>query len=339
MRSKALHPARHSDIQSTLAKSEGLDTVRSILNTLTIDDIPPLLHQMTDEHFHISGKMVRARLALAVGEAYGVQRGHMAPWGAAVELVHNATLVHDDIQDEDTTRRGQPTAWVRHGPAQAINLGDYFLMMVNHVIDQVVSEEAVKWYLSRALTRRASATVAGQVRDLQLGPDSDWTWEAYRKAVEGKTGHLIALPVEGSLLMARFAPEQARSVADLFLTVGVLYQYQDDVLDVFGDKQRGQVACDLYEGKVSALVVADSLLHPNEEPALRELLRTPRHQTCEHEVARVIKRFHEGGALDMVLDQMRELRDAFWANDWGELENVAQDLVDATVKPIQAVWS
>ena len=318
--------------------SDGLAKVRELLVTLGDPNRSPFLQQMTEEHFQVSGKMVRARLALTVAEVYGVPRARCAPWAAAVEMIHNATLVHDDIQDQDRIRRGVPTAWARHGVAQAINLGDQMLMLPTEAIDQIVGDEATKWRLARCASWRSRATVAGQVEDLALGPDSEWTWRAYRRAVEGKTGHLLALPVEGSLILARYTPEEAQAVADLFLTVGMLYQLQDDVLDIFGDKQREQTASDLYEGKVSALVIADSLLHPHCATDLRRLLATPRDQIQRDDVNRTIERFRHDGALDVVLEEMRTLRDRFLANEWGQLTSLAHELVHLTLRPIQGVW-
>ena len=317
---------------------QGLDKVSDLLVTLGATERGPLLKRMTKEHFASPGKMVRARLAFAVAEVYGVSRSRCVPWAAAVELLHNATLVHDDIQDEDRVRRGAPTTWARHGVAQAINLGDQLLMLPTQAIEQLMGDEAMKWRLARCVSRRARATVAGQVEDLALGPDSEWTWAAYRRAVEGKTGHLLSLPVEGSLILARYTPDEAQAVADLFLTVGMLYQLQDDVLDIFGDKQREQTASDLYEGKVSALVIADSLLHPEHTDSLRRLLSTPRALIRRADVDETVNRFRDHGALDVVLGEMRNLRDQFLGNEWGQLTTLAQELITVTLRPIQGVW-
>ena len=128
--------------------------------------------------------------------------------------------------------------------------------------------------------------------DLSLSPSLNGLGMPTR-VVTGKTGHLPALPVEGALILAGFSPDEAQHVADLFLDV-CLYQLQDDVLDIFGDKQRDVSACDLYEGKVSALVIADSILHPEHIPEMKQLLCTPREDTDRLMVDKTVTRFKEG---------------------------------------------
>jgi geranylgeranyl diphosphate synthase type I len=321
-----------------LHSSEELYRVSRLITQLTVQPDAALLQEMCVEHFAGGGKMIRSRLAMAVGECFGLSRAWVAPWAAAVELVHNATLVHDDIQDGDQTRRGRPTTWVTHGVGQAINLGDQMLMLPTQAIDQMDCAGDSKWLLAKVLSTRACATVKGQVADLAFTPETGWNWESYIQMVRGKTGQLLALPVEGSLLLAGYAPEEARRAADIFLSVGVMYQLQDDVLDIFGDKQREHSACDLYEGKVSALVLADGLLHPGRKEELVRLLQTPRKETPRDGVERTVERFRDGGALQLVLHRMREIRDTFLAQEWGPMETVASELLQATLRPIAGVW-
>ena len=85
-----------------------------------LDRLGPIVRQ----HLETGGKRLRARLALAATEALGHQRADAISWAAACELLHNATLIHDDVQDGDRVRRGEPTVWVRHGIPQAINAGE-----------------------------------------------------------------------------------------------------------------------------------------------------------------------------------------------------------------------
>jgi geranylgeranyl pyrophosphate synthase len=85
--------------------------------------------RMVHEHLGAGGKRLRARLAIAACQALGGRAEDAVDWAAAVELLHNASLVHDDIQDGDRTRRGKPALWARYGSAQAINTGDLLLML------------------------------------------------------------------------------------------------------------------------------------------------------------------------------------------------------------------
>ena len=96
---------------------------------------------MTEEHFQVSGKMVRARLALTVAEVYGVPRARCTLGRSRGDDSQRDTCSRRH-QDQDRIRRGVPTAWARHGVAQAINLGDQMLMLPTEAIDQIVGDEA-----------------------------------------------------------------------------------------------------------------------------------------------------------------------------------------------------
>ena len=82
-----------------------------------------LLRRMANYHMQSEGKRLRAILPLLVAEALGVDPGRVVPFAAACEMLHNASLVHDDLQDGDSIRRGQPAVWRKFGTPQAINLG------------------------------------------------------------------------------------------------------------------------------------------------------------------------------------------------------------------------
>ena len=313
-----------------LPTTTGVDRVRHVIASVTEKPDVALLQQMCQEHFYEPGKMVRARLALAVGEAYDLDRDWLAPWGAAVELVHNATLVNDDIQDGDEVRRGQATTWVVHGENQAINLGDHLLMAATQAIDFVDCSPERKWYLSRCLSRRSCATVGGQVLDLSLSPDSEWSWDAYLRVVTGKTGHLLALPVEGALILAGFSPDEAQHVADLSMYALTSYRM---MYWIFLEINSGMFRRDLIKESICARHCRQhpsSRTHPRNETVA---MHSPRgHRPADGR--RMVTRFKEEGALDAVLERMHSLRNSFLSQQWGQMNTVAQDLMRAIQNPL-----
>ena len=141
------------------------------------------------------------RLVLSVAEALGVNRD-AATQAANAEMLHNATLVHDDLQDGDTMRRGHATTWVRHGAPQAINTGDLMLMLPFVGVQHVDVEDGVRWQLSRCIAERAAETVRGQSLEMDLLHGNHLDWASFSCAVRGKTGQLLALPVEGTALIS-----------------------------------------------------------------------------------------------------------------------------------------
>ena len=286
-----------------LGSTEGLAPVEALMVQLSGD--ADAAGSMVREHLATGGKRIRARLALSALEVLGVERELGIGWAAACELLHNATLVHDDLQDGDRTRRGHPTVWARHGEAQAVNVGDLLLMLPFLALEYAETTAEVRWLLARALAEHAAAVARGQVEELQLAGAKELGWEGYRRAVAGKTSALFELPVEGAAMLAGRAAGDAHDLAEAFCHLGVLFQLQDDVLDLYGDKGREQPGSDLREGKISALVVEHVGLHPKETAWLRRLLAAPRDATPEEEVEAAIRRFREWGALSAVLGRIQ----------------------------------
>lgn len=283
-----------------LESRAGLDEVEATLLHLALGIRVDPAGSMVREHLASGGKRMRARLALAATEALGLERREAVAWAAACEMVHNATLVHDDIEDGDRVRRDRPTMWAKHGVGPAINAGDLMLMLPFVALQQVDRDDATRWQLASAIARHAERTARSQALELDLLRDRRLDPESWTEAAEGKSGPLLALPVEGAAILAGLAPRTAKRLGQAFCRIGTLYQLHDDVLDCFGDKGRGGVGNDLREGKVSALVVEHLRLHPEDTGSLVALLETPREATSEAEVHRTIARFRDGGALAAV---------------------------------------
>jgi geranylgeranyl diphosphate synthase, type I len=291
---------------------------------------------MALEQLATGGRRFRARLALLACDALGVGERNAVQWAAAVELLHNATLIHDDIQDQDTTRRGCPTLWVKHGCAQAINAGDFMLMLPHLVVEDMASP--VRAELGFAVARAATRTVRGQAGEMGLRPSGRFDWDSYLTAAEGKTGALLALPMYGALRLAGRSAAQAERIAELYVQLGVLFQLQDDLVDLFGDKGRGEVGCDVYEGKVSALVVAQLERSPRSRSLLLEILDRPRAETTQEDVQLLTALFERSGARDAVLSRISGLRSRILDSDAlanePQLWKVTDQLVSLTLAPV-----
>lgn len=317
---------------TTLFSVQGMESVERALAELAVGDVVERCALMVQEHMASGGKRVRARLALTAAELLGVDKESAVAWAVCVEMLHNATLVHDDLQDGDMLRRGVPTTWVRHGMPQAINTGDLMLMLPFVGIDEIETDDAIRWRLSRAVARRASEAVRGQSLEMDLLDGLHRDWPTFLRAVHGKTGQLLALPVEGAALLAGFSAEEAEKLGDEFIALGEIFQLQDDTRDLYAEKGRGQRGCDLREGKVSALVVAHLELNPQDGDWLLGVLRTPRDRTSEGDIELAIRAFQDGGALASVLARIErlnlELMDSPQLLRLPAIRTVALDLAD-----------
>ncbi|MFN7142573.1 MAG: polyprenyl synthetase family protein [Myxococcota bacterium] len=320
-----------------------LSAVEDLMGRLAVGTRLERSGHMVQEHLATGGKRLRARLALAAAEALGGTRAPAVAWAAACELVHNATLIHDDLQDGDRVRRGHPTTWVRHGAAQAVNAGDLLLMLPFLALETVPVGPDTRWALARAVARRAEATVRGQSLELDLLGGRRTDAETWLRATEGKTGALLALPVEGAALLGGLSSDTAARIAAEFVNIGVLFQIADDLLDLYGDKGRGERGSDLREGKVSALVVQHLRLHPDDGPWLLALLEAPRELTPDIDVAFAIDRFRTRGALAATLQWFETLAAGVAAAPLlraiPDLHSVAAELVEqirGTLPPVRA---
>ncbi len=295
--------------------------------------------RMAQEHLGTGGKRLRARLALAACEALGGRAEDAVDWAAAVELLHNASLIHDDIQDGDRTRRGQPALWAKYGAAQAINTGDLLLMLPFRALGRYPVEAQAS--LTQILAEYAESTVRGQIRELQLTASPSRGWSDYFEAVAGKTGTLFALPVRGAAELAGLMPTDASGVASVLSSIGVLYQLQDDLLDLYDVKGRADRGSDVYEGRLTAVVLTHLDLYPDDGPELFEILAKPRRETSHEEVARLLARFIEGGAAAQLLARIELLANELLASEALDyspgIHEVARQLVGRVLAPLDVV--
>jgi geranylgeranyl diphosphate synthase type I len=234
-------------------------------------------------------------------------------------------------------RRSVPTLWAQYGVAQAINAGDLLMMLPWLAIAEIAPP--ARGELACALAAHATRTVRGQAAELDMLPSGQLDWTSYLRAVEGKTGALIGLPVHGAALLSGRSAREAELLSSAFVPLGVLFQLQDDVLDLYGDKGRREIGCDLYEGKVSALVVAHLRREPADASWLLPLLRATREATDHTSVAHAIERFRESGALDAVLAHIEQLAERVARSalliQTPALHAVAVNLAGVATAPIQ----
>lgn len=293
-----------------------LAQVEALIHRLCTAGHHPQLGALVWSHVASGGKRLRARLALFALQALGGTLADGIAWGACCELLHNASLIHDDIQDGDRLRRGRPALWADHGIAQALNAGDLSIALSYLAIEHVPVSDGLRWRLTHALSVAARRVVEGQAAEGALLAGDPHTWATYAACVEGKTSALFALPLQGAALIAGYTPEAATELADAFRPLGLLFQIQDDILDLFGNNGREARGSDLAQsGKVTALVVEHLGLHPHDRPWLLDILTAAREATPRAAIDEAIERFASGGALAAVWARMDALSAAITQSD------------------------
>ncbi|MBI2855341.1 MAG: polyprenyl synthetase family protein [Chloroflexi bacterium] len=205
------------------------------------------------------GKRIRPSLCLLSCEALGGNVEEVLPAAAAVELVHNFSLIHDDIQDGTPERHHRPTVWWVWGPAQAINAGDGMhalarLTLLRQSEKGMGPQKALDavGILDRACLRLCE----GQYLDLTYQERVDITSEAYFQMVEGKTGALMGCAAELGAIMATDDERDIKAMARFGFKLGLAFQVRDDILDLWGREDTGKpLAGDILNKKKSLPVI------------------------------------------------------------------------------------
>ena len=217
------------------------------------------------DHLDAGGQRVRARLALCAGESLGLTKADSGVIGGAVELLHNASLVHDDLQDREMMRRGTPTVWAAYGDEVAICTGDLLLSSAYGAL-AAISDPGLLPELIALVHARTALVIRGQSVELSARGQQIVDLADYEQIVVGKSGALLSLPLEMALLASgkREWMEEARCAAEAF---GISYQIVDDLEDVESD-----AAGDAGPRAVNALLVLRAAGYgPNAEAVARQI--------------------------------------------------------------------
>ncbi len=238
---------------------------------LLLERKPEGLYSMLRYHFgwideagqpspHALGKAVRPTLCLLACEAVGGNWKHALPAAAAIELIHNFSLIHDDIQDGDQQRHHRPTVWSLWGQAQAINAGDAAFALSGIAIEQLQeqgypAEIALRaWHLLNTATLRL---VEGQYLDLAFEKRLDITLDEYLTMIARKTGALIEAAAHIGAFLGTVDEPLIDHVRWYARALGLAFQIGDDILGIWGQAaETGKpVAADLRRRKKSLPVV------------------------------------------------------------------------------------
>jgi geranylgeranyl diphosphate synthase type I len=182
------------------------------------------------------------------------------PAAAAVELVHNFSLVHDDIQDNSDKRRGRPTSWVKFGTPMAINVGDALFVISNQAIIDLKENYPAETVVRAAgiLNNTCLELTRGQFLDMSYEERMDLRVDDYWPMVAGKTAALLSACCHIGSLLGGAGEEKQEAYRSFGQYLGLAFQVQDDILGIWGDEAitGKSVASDLVEGKNSLPVLA-----------------------------------------------------------------------------------
>jgi geranylgeranyl diphosphate synthase type I len=249
-----------------------------------VDTLEPDLRAVAAQHFgwdEGGGKAVRPALALASAAAAGAPPETGVDGAVAVELVHNFSLLHDDIMDRDEERHHRPTAWTVFGEARAILAGDALANLATQVLLQKGTPEAM-----RAATLLADATarmIAGQSEDMSREGRVGVRIEEVVAMHAAKTGALLSCASAIGAVLAGASDDMVARLGAFGMQVGIAFQAVDDQLGIWGRPElTGKPTWnDLRQRKSSLPVVAALDTDCAEAGRLRELLSQPERTEAE----------------------------------------------------------
>jgi len=210
-----------------------------------------LIRKMTLYQLDSGGKRLRSILTLASSKMTEYKGEHNIHLAACVELIHSATLLHDDVIDNSSIRRGKKTSNVIWGNQPSILVGDYFLSRCFEIMVDVGSLEVLK------LLSNVSAEVAqGEVLQLQHKNEVDIAEQVYLNIVTQKTASLFGAAMKVGGCLANKSENEKKALQSYGINLGVVFQISDDILDYNSTKVFGKnVGNDFYEGKITLPII------------------------------------------------------------------------------------
>ena len=255
--------ANLSPLVKTATETKKIATASQYTDTAALinyisDHLPAIEHPLSEaatHHFAKPGKLLRAKMALKASKHLEIEPSAALPWAAAIELLHNASLIHDDICDGDTLRRGRPSVWFKYGRDTALMLGDWLIALSFELAGEAAQRSATP-LLVKILADQMQLTTVGEARGLDIQRTIDW--EGYVDLAADKTAPLLTAPIRGIMAMhhGNSGDDDASMTVDAyFRCLGSAYQIANDILNFQGNDGAEAQASDLRRRAPNAVTL------------------------------------------------------------------------------------
>jgi geranylgeranyl diphosphate synthase, type II len=306
-----------ADIENQLAHYRDL-TYRSLLNSLPNREPRRYLYDLIGRQLSRAGKGLRPALCIATCRAHGGSIEQALPSAVAIELLHNAFLVHDDIEDGSLYRRNHPTLYVEHGIPIALNVGDAMnALSIASLIENIpVLGADLSYRIFHEAHHLVLQSVEGQALELGWTRDNvfDLTEADYLRMVLKKTCWYTCIePCRIGALIGTAGHVDADRFNLFGFYLGAAFQIQDDVLNLVGNQEQygKEILGDIWEGKRTLMLVhALSNCTPDERERMGRVFAVSREQRTEHDVGWVFDLFTRCGSIDFARMCLRQMVNA-----------------------------
>jgi geranylgeranyl diphosphate synthase type II len=310
-------PDQSSEAMEVLFRSYNDLARPAIERYLSANEHRPYLGAFLSDYPRRGGKMMRPSLCLATAEAFGGPIENAVPTAVAIELFHNASLIHDDIEDDSEERRGRPTLHRLHGIPLAMNTGDSLsLLSLSPLKDNVaLLGRQTAFALFEETERTAWELAEGQALDIGWRQFNDMTVDdrAYLNMVLKKTCWLgVIHPCRAGAIVARGRSLSPDSFVVFGLMFGAAFQIQDDILNLMGSAEYGKEENgDLWEGK-RTLIVCHAYRSATSTARARfeKILASPRSAKREADIRWLRGQIDVSGSVEFARDFARALAGA-----------------------------
>lgn len=252
----------------------------------------PILNESAVHLLDAGGKRLRPAFALLAGKFYGYPIDKLLPVAMALELIHMATLVHDDVVDASTTRRGRPTVKAKWGNIVSVATGDYLLARSLELIAKIDHPE-----VSRILAEVSVEMSQGEIQQIRASFDVKQNLKQYYYRIRRKTALLIEASCKLGAIVSGAPKRQAWALGAYGHAIGMAFQIVDDVLDVTAEaSQLGKpVGGDLQQGIMTLPMILALNSSPQKERLAYLLGKVEKSQSEIEEAIRLIK---DSGAIE-----------------------------------------
>jgi len=243
------------------------------------------VQEIVAHHFETPGKCLRSFLVINLAKCFSnLEHSSLLDFASSLELIHEASLIHDDLQDQDFYRRGGLNVWKKFSPSQAINIGDLlFTKALEKLLDTGVSAE-IRIAVVKRMTCAINDLIQGQMHEIAFRDSMPMSRADWELIAAGKTGAIFRLAFEGSMMLSGIDCTRYQDELDkLGKMLGCLYQMRDDVLDVTGMKDGRKQGSDIIEGKMNYC----SIILLEIDPALQSVLADALHGDISNELERI----------------------------------------------------
>jgi geranylgeranyl pyrophosphate synthase len=263
---------------------QDLDLVDETIDALRDVDFQPMA-EMLNLVLAARGKRLRPALSLLSGKFGQYRLDLLVPLAASIELLHTATLVHDDVIDNATTRRGRPTANSIFRNTTTVMLGDYMFAHAANFAALTGNIQVIRLFSQTIMT-----IARGEIGQDMTAYDTRQTVRQYLQRIGGKTASLFATACQGGAMLAEVSEDGVEGLKDYGYNLGMAFQVVDDILDFVGDEQEmgKPVGSDLSQGTLTlpSLLLLDR--YPKNNP-IRKLFAHRRRQEYLSQAVEMIR--------------------------------------------------